>query len=129
MKGETRMTNRNARSHRAVCDCTVIHKDVVAKVKRQMPAMEKLLEVADFFRIFGDSTRIGILFALKNAELCVCNICTLLNMTQSAVSHQLRILKQARLVRYRRDGKIVYYKLDDEHISKILAQGMKHATE
>lgn len=123
------MISRNGKSHRAVCDCTVIHKEAVVKVKSQMPHIEKLLDVADFFRIFGDSTRIGILYALKNAELCVCDICILLNMTQSAVSHQLRILKHARLVRYRRDGKIVYYKLDDEHINEILTLGMNHATE
>jgi ArsR family transcriptional regulator, lead/cadmium/zinc/bismuth-responsive transcriptional repressor len=123
------MNHSNTKSHRAVCDCTVIHKDVVKNVKKQMPQVELLLDVAEFFRIFGDSTRIGILYALKNAELCVCDICTLLNMTQSAVSHQLRILKQARLVRYRRDGKIVYYKLDDEHISDILNLGMNHAAE
>jgi ArsR family transcriptional regulator, lead/cadmium/zinc/bismuth-responsive transcriptional repressor len=123
------MQKGNEKSHRAVCDCTVIHKNVVAIARRKMPTVEKLLDVADFFRILGDSTRIGILYALNDAELCVCDICTLLNMTQSAVSHQLRILKQARLVRYRRDGKIVYYKLDDDHISALLDLGMNHTAE
>jgi ArsR family transcriptional regulator, lead/cadmium/zinc/bismuth-responsive transcriptional repressor len=123
------MVRGEKKNHRAVCDCTIIHKGAVEKVTGLMPQTEELLDLADFYRIFGDSTRIGILWALNNAEMCVCDICAVLNMTQSAISHQLKILKQARLVRYRRDGKIVYYKLDDEHISKILALGMKHIKE
>ena len=117
------------RAGAAVCDCTVIHKTAVRAVRKGMPASEKLFELADFFRIFGDSTRIGILSALGRSELCVCDLGALLNMTQSAVSHQLKVLKQARLVRYRRAGKIVYYSLDDEHIHAILKLGIEHTEE
>lgn len=94
-----------------------------------MPQAETLFDVADFFRVFGDRTRIGILCALSRSEMCGCDICALLNMTQSAVSHQMRILKQARLVRYRREGKIVYFRLDDEHIDEILNLGIMHSSE
>jgi len=111
------------------CECTIIHEDAVAKVKTVMPAPESVFDLADFFKTLGDSTRIGILSALKQSELCVCDIAAVLNMTHSAVSHQLRLLKQARLVSYRKDGKIVYYSLADSHIDELLTTVQKHLTE
>jgi ArsR family transcriptional regulator, lead/cadmium/zinc/bismuth-responsive transcriptional repressor len=120
---------KRVNKHHATCDCTVIHKEIVACTKKKMPIVEKIFEAADFFKIFGDSTRLRILAALNISEMCGCDLCVILNMTQSAVSHQLRILKQARLVRSRRDGKIVYFRLDDEHIGEILRIGMAHCAE
>lgn len=94
-----------------------------------MPSKEDLYDVAELFKVFGDTTRIKIICALFEAEMCVCDIAQLLGMTQSAISHQLRVLKQARLVKYRRDGKIVYYSLDDEHVKYIFNQGLAHINE
>lgn len=111
------------------CDCTVIHEDVVDRVKENMPDEEKLFDLAELFKVFGDSTRVRILWALDEAEMCVCDIAVLLNMTQSAISHQLRVLKQARLVKSRRDGKVVYYSLDDEHVKAMFEQGLNHIKE
>lgn len=111
------------------CDCDVIHEDVVNRVKDQMPPEENLYELAELFKVFGDTTRIKILWALDASEMCVCDIAVLLNMTQSAISHQLRVLKQAKLVRSRKDGKIVYYSLDDEHVRQIFDQGLIHINE
>lgn len=111
------------------CDCDVIHEDVVNQVKGQMPQEESLYELAELFKVFGDTTRIKILWALDASEMCVCDIAVLLNMTQSAISHQLRVLKQAKLVRSRKDGKIVYYSLDDEHVRQIFDQGLIHISE
>ena len=108
------------------CDCTIIHQDVVEQVKGKMPPEEKLYDLAELFKVFGDSTRIKIVWALFEAEMCVCDIAFLLNMSQSAISHQLRVLKQARLVKRRREGKVIYYSLDDEHIEHIFNQGMDH---
>lgn len=111
------------------CDCNVIHQDIVDKVKGNMPVEENLYDLAELFKVFGDTTRIKILYALYASEMCVCDISVLLNMTQSAISHQLRVLKQAKLVKYRKDGKIVFYSLDDEHIKMIFDQGLLHITE
>lgn len=111
------------------CDCEVIHEDVVNLVKSKMPMEETLYDLAELFKVFGDSTRIKILWALDEAELCVCDIAVLLNMTQSAISHQLRVLKQANLVRNRKDGKIVFYSLIDEHVKQIFTQGLDHTRE
>lgn len=111
------------------CDCNVIHEDIVNKVKGQMPQEEILYDLAELFKVFGDSTRIKILWALDEAELCVCDIAFLLNMTQSAISHQLRALKQAKLVKNRREGKVIYYSLDDEHVKRIFEQGLTHIRE
>ena len=111
------------------CDCDVIHEGVVAAVKERMPEEETLYDLAELFKIFGDSTRIKILWALEEAEMCVCDIAYLLNLTQSAVSHQLRILKQSNLVKSRREGKIVYYSLSDEHVKQIFEQGLSHINE
>ncbi len=111
------------------CDCDVIHEDVVYEVKKKMPREETLYDLAELFKVFGDSTRIKILWALEEAEMCVCDIAFLLNMTQSAISHQLRVLKQAKLVRSRKEGKIVYYSLSDDHVRQIFDQGLSHINE
>lgn len=111
------------------CDCEVIHDEVVNCVKQKMPQEEILYDLAELFKVFGDSTRIKILWALDEAEMCVCDIAVLLNMTQSAISHQLRVLKQAKLVKNRKDGKVVYYSLDDEHVKQIFEQGLIHINE
>jgi ArsR family transcriptional regulator len=111
------------------CDCDVIHDETVALARDRMPPEEDLYNLAELFKVFGDSTRIRILCALDEAEMCVCDIAYLLNMTQSAISHQLRVLKQASLVRSRKDGKIVYYALNDEHVKMIFDQGMNHIRE
>ena len=108
------------------CDCSIIHEDVVARVRADQQPEERLIDLADFFKVLGDSTRIRILSALAHSELCVCDIAHVLNMTQSSISHQLRILKQARLVKNRRDGKVVYYRLDDEHVAAIMEAGLVH---
>jgi ArsR family transcriptional regulator len=111
------------------CDCTAIHNDIVDKVKENLPHEETLYDLAELFKSFGDTTRIKILYALFASEMCVCDIAVLLNMTQSAISHQLRVLKQARLVKFRKDGKVVYYSLDDEHVKHIFDQGFLHISE
>jgi DNA-binding transcriptional ArsR family regulator len=114
------------KSKSTTCDTNIIHREVVDRVLVAMPPEEKLYDLAELFKVFGDSTRIKILCALQEEVMCVCDIAALLGMTQSAISHQLRILKQASLVKYRRDGKVVYYSLDDEHVSNIFAQGFAH---
>lgn len=111
------------------CDCTIIHEDIVSAVRESMPPEENLYDLADLFKVFGDTTRIKILYALVASEMCVCDIAVLLNMTQSAISHQLRILKQANLVKFRKEGKVVYYSLDDEHVKQIFDQGLIHILE
>jgi len=111
------------------CDCDVIHQDIVDQVKAKMPREETLYDLAELFKVFGDTTRIKILWALDESEMCVCDIANLLNMTQSAISHQLRVLKQADLVKSRREGKVVYYSLDDEHVQQIFNQGLIHINE
>ena len=111
------------------CNCNIIHNDVVDKVKSQLPQEEVLYDLAEFFKVFGDSTRIKIICALFESEMCVCDLAALLNVSQSAISHQLRTLKGARLVRYRREGKVIYYSLDDEHIKHIFDEGLKHISE
>lgn len=111
------------------CDCNCIHEEVVCKVKNKMPEDEKLYDLAELFKVFGDTTRVKILYALFEEEMCVCDIADLLNMTQSAISHQLRVLKQARLVKFRKEGKVVYYSLDDSHISQIFNCGLCHIEE
>lgn len=111
------------------CDVDVIHQDVVDRVKQQMPKEETLYDLAELFKVFGDTTRIKILWALEEAEMCVCDIAVLLNMSQSAISHQLRVLKQANLVKNRREGKVVYYSLDDDHVKQIFNQGLVHIQE
>ncbi|MDR1195219.1 MAG: metalloregulator ArsR/SmtB family transcription factor [Endomicrobium sp.] len=111
------------------CDCNVIHEKTVKEVKAKMPVEEKLYDLAEFFKVFGDCTRIKILWALSKSKMCVCDIAALLNMSKSSISHQLRILKQARLVKYKRDGKIVFYSLCDNHVEHVFKQGFEHINE
>ncbi|WP_099204275.1 ArsR/SmtB family transcription factor [Scatolibacter rhodanostii] len=111
------------------CDYIHLHEDVIRSVREKMPEEEILYDLAELFKIFCDSTRIKILYALLESEMCVCDIAQLLNMTQSAISHQLRLLKQAKLVKYRREGKTVFYALADSHVSTIIDQGMEHISE
>jgi ArsR family transcriptional regulator len=122
------MSEDNA-SRQDFCDCNIIHTDIVERVKRQMPEEEPIYEVADLFKVFGDSTRARIICALSISELCVCDLAALLDMSQSAVSHQLRTLKQARIVKNRRSGKVVYYSLDDEHIKELFNVAFDHVME
>ena len=111
------------------CKEVCVHPKRIAQAGGKMPDEEVLFALADFYKIFGDSTRIRILFVLYETELCVCDVARMLGMTVSAISHQLRILKQARLVKFRRAGKTVYYSLADDHIHSILEQGMEHVRE
>lgn len=111
------------------CGFMHVHEDILKKVEGVMPKEQQLLDLADFFKVFGDSTRIKILYVLSQSEMCVCDIAALLQMGQSAISHQLRVLKQMRLVAFRKEGKTVFYRLADAHIETILAQGMEHINE
>lgn len=111
------------------CEENIVHEQTVREVKKNIPDEDLLYDVAELFKIFGDSTRIRILSALLSSELCVCDICSLLNMTKSAVSHQLRILRQAKLVKNRRRGKEIYYSLDDDHVASIINLALEHAKE
>lgn len=109
--------------------CEHNHKELLNKVKYELPTDEVLCDLADFYKIFGDTTRIKIMFSLFEEEMCVCAIAELLGMTQSAISHQLKILKDANLVANRRDGKTIYYHLSDDHVRSIIAQGFEHIIE
>ena len=111
------------------CDFIHAHEELVEKVRRELPGEDTLYDLTELFRIFGDSTRIKILYVLFESEMCVCDIAQLLGMTQSAISHQLRSLKQSRLVKARREGKTVFYSLADGHVRTILDQGMEHVAE
>ena len=111
------------------CDFLHAHGETVERVRREMPADGTLLDLAELYKVFGDSTRIKILYALFEAELCVCDIAALLGMTVSAISHQLRILRGAKLVDYRREGKTVFYALADDHVRTIIGMGMDHILE
>ena len=111
------------------CDFMHAHPEIIKSVEAQMPGVETLNDLAELFRIFGDATRIKILYVLSESEMCVCDIAQLLGMTQSAISHQLRVLKQSKLIKNRRDGKTVFYSLADAHVHTIINQGMEHVTE
>ena len=111
------------------CQADIVHTDVLNTVRAQLPPDELLYDLAELFKIFGDSTRVKILYALLQNELCVCDIASLLDVTQSAVSHQLRVLKASKLVKFRREGKVIYYSLADQHVMSILSQGMDHIME
>lgn len=111
------------------CEYIHIHKDIVDKVKTILPNEELLYDLADFYKVFADSTRIKILYALLQSEMCVCDLAQILNASQSAISHQLRMLKQMKLVKYRREGKAIFYSLSDDHIQNILNQGFEHISE
>ena len=115
--------------HAECCEYIHVHEDIVEKVNEQMPQEDDLDDLADFFKVFGDTTRIKILYVLLCSEMCVCDLAQILNMTQSAISHQLRVLKQMDLVKNRRDGKTIFYSLADGHIKTILSQGLDHIQE
>lgn len=111
------------------CDMFETHEELLKVVNEKMPAEEELYDLAELFKVFGDSTRIRILFVLFEAEVCVCDLAEALNMTQSAISHQLKILKQSKLVVGRREGKQVFYSLADDHVRTIIDQGREHIEE
>ena len=111
------------------CDCTEVHEDLLQRLRETMPDELELYDLAEFFKVFGDTTRIRILYVLFEAEMCVCDIAEMLSMTSSAISHQLRLLKQFKLVKSRRDGKTIYYSLADDHVRLIIDQGREHIEE
>lgn len=111
------------------CELIHVHQDIVEKVTQDMPDEDALIDLSELFKVFGDSTRIRILYCLFSSEMCVCDIATLLNMTQSAISHQLSVLKKNKLVKSRRTGKTVFYALADDHVRTIINQGVEHVTE
>ncbi len=111
------------------CEAIEVHEDLLNIVTNTLPDENSLFDLAELFKVFGDSTRIRILFVLFETEVCVCDLAQVLNMTQSAISHQLRILKQSKLVKSRREGKSIFYSLADEHVRTIIAQGCEHIKE
>ncbi len=111
------------------CDVTEVHEDLLKTVRESLPPEDDLYDLAELFKVFGDSTRIRILFVLFEAEVCVCDLAEALHMTQSAISHQLKILKQSKLVKSRREGKSVFYSLADSHVRTIIDQGLEHVCE
>ena len=115
--------------HAEVCECNAIHQEVIREVSGKMPEEETLYDLAELFKVFGDTTRVRILCALFESEMCVCDISILLGMTQSSISHQLRVLKSAKLVKNGKEGKVVYYSLNAHHIKRIFEQGLEHVNE
>lgn len=111
------------------CEVTLIHEDNVKKAINELPDDELIADLSDMFKIFGDQTRVKILMALENGELCVCDIAAVMNMSQSAISHQLRVLKQSNIVKTRREGKVVYYSISDDHVKEIFNMAMVHVQE
>ncbi len=112
-----------------VCECNVIHKEIVEEASKKLPQEEVIIDLAELFKVFGDSTRMKILCTLMYDEMCVCDIAHVIHSTCSATSHQLRILKQAKLVKFQKRGKVVYYSLDDEHVKEIYQKGLEHVEE
>ena len=113
----------------SICELMHVHEEIVNRVSQEMPDEDSLFDLSELFKVFGDSTRIRILYCLFESEMCVCDIATLLNMTQSAISHQLSVLKKSKLVKSRRSGKTVFYSLADGHVRAIINQGMEHVKE
>lgn len=111
------------------CEFMCVHADTVDRITTTMPDEDTLIDLSELFKVFGDSTRIKILTALSHGELCVCDLSKLVGMTSSAVSHQLKILRSAKLVSCRRDGKTVFYALADDHVTTIIRQGLEHVNE
>lgn len=111
------------------CEEHVIHDELLQKVNGKTPDEEEISDLSDLFKVFGDATRLKILFVLFESEVCVCDLAEILNMTQSAVSHQLKVLKQSKLVANRREGKSIFYSLADDHVRSIIAQGREHVEE
>jgi len=129
LKNMTPAPGGEGRDEAPRCEFLHLHTDRVRQVEETLPDEDHLIDLAELYRIFGDSTRIKILYVLFESELCVCDIAKLLGMTISAISHQLRILRGAKLVDYRREGKTVFYALADDHVRTILGQGMEHISE
>lgn len=129
MEGFMNIQQENGKALSDCCDCNIIHEDVVERVRLQMLPPELRAGMADFYKIMGDNTRISILHALSFSEMCVCDLSMLLQMNQSTISHQLKSLRQTRLVKNRREGKVVYYSLNDEHVKKIIELGRTHLME
>ena len=115
--------------HEECCDEIEVHSELVSEVSMEMPDEESLYDLAELFKVFGDTTRIKILYTLFKSEMCVCDIAEILDMTQSAISHQLKILKNAKLVKNRREGKQIIYALDDAHVESIIKMGIEHIVE
>ena len=111
------------------CEVTLIHEDNVKKAINELPDDELIADLSDMFKIFGDQTRVKILMALESGELCVCDIAAVMNMSQSAISHQLRVLKQSNIVKTRRQGKVVYYSISDDHVKEIFEIAIVHVQE
>lgn len=112
-----------------VCDCEVIHADVVNSVQEKMSSREDFNKLANLFKMFADGTRVQILWALEQSEMCVCDLAVLLGMTKSAISHQLKSLRLSNLVKFRKEGQVVYYSLADDHVKDILSRGFEHINE
>lgn len=112
-----------------VCGCTVIHSETVDEVRGQMPEHKKLYKLSELYKNFADGTRVRILWALSISEMCVCDLAAMFGMTKSAISHQLKVLRLSDLVKFRKEGKVVYYSLSDDHVKSILGQGFEHVNE
>ena len=112
-----------------ICDCDVIHTDVVAGVREHMPSKEEFNKLANLYKMFSGGTRVQILWALEQSEMCVCDLAVLLNITKSAISHQLKSLRLSNLVKFRKDGQIAYYSLADDHVKDIIDKGFEHINE
>lgn len=112
-----------------VCNCNVIHENIVNDVKAKMQSKDEYIQLASLFKLFGDGTRVQILHALEQGEMCVCDLAVLLNLTKSAVSHQLKALRLANLVKFRKEAQIVYYSLADDHVKEIIEKGFEHLRE
>ena len=125
MKNKT----ENNKTTEGVCDCHVIHEEVVARVRADLPENDNFYNLANLFKMFADSTRLKILWALSREEMCVCDLAVLLGMTKSAISHQLKFLRIANLVKFNKQGKIVYYTIVDCHAKDIFQQGLEHVLE
>ena len=119
----------NEKNNPACCEAECIHTDIVAEIAKALPPIDTLYDLGELFKVFGDSTRIRILYVLFEHEVCVCDISNILNMSVSAISHQLRVLKSADLVTFRKEGKVCYYSLADSHVKSIIRQGFDHVTE
>ena len=128
-RGRRVTASASADDSRDVCEVRCIDERKVARTRRAMPSPETFGTLAETFRVLGDPTRLRIAHALSREELCVCDLANVLDVSPSVVSHSLRALRQMRLVRYRKEGKVAYYALDDEHIASLLAQGVRHVAE
>ena len=121
--------NTDKHIHLPECEAHEEHSELIDKSRAALPVVETLYDLSDFFKILGDSTRLGILFAIDGAPMCVCDISACLNMTKSAVSHQLKVLRQNRLVKYKKVGKNVFYELSDDHVRDVIEKALEHINE